>query len=312
MTLPNFLVIGTGRAGTTSLHHYLGQHPDVFVPAVKAPSHFYCIDGPTAVSRVRRLETASFVADRGDYESLFRGAGVRTAVGEVSPAYMASTRVAGRIADVLGHVRLVVVLRDPIERVHARYVARRRDGLERTGSFRALVQAELAAAEHAGGFPSDDTAGTYLASGFVSHVLETYLDRWPADRVHCALFDDLRRDPAAFVGDVFRFLEVDPHQPVDLSTNHNRSGGVIANPVTRAAWTRTAGIRTRVRPHLPVVARDRVFRAVTRSVVPDRIDPDTYATLTDLYRAEVERLAHLIGRDLGSWCTAPTTPSDAR
>jgi hypothetical protein len=302
MTLPNFLVIGTGRAGTTSLHHYLGDHPDVFVPAVKAPSHFYCLDECATGSQERHRTNANFVRDRSDYEALFGGAGARTAIGEVSPVYMASTRVAGRVADVLGAVRLIVIFRDPIERVHARYVARRRDGLETTASFAALVESEMAAAERMGGVPSDDTAGTYLASGFVSHVLETYLERWPAERLHATLFDDLRRDPGTFMSDLFRFLEVDPDHALDVSTAHNRSGGTIANPAVRAVWTRTAPVRTRARPYVPSRARDLVFRAVTRSVVPDRIDAETHRALAELYRPEVERLGELLGRDLSSWC----------
>ena len=111
MTLPNFLVIGAGRSGTTSLHHYLRQHPDVFVPARKSPSYFYCLDAPTPEDPTRRLETRSmFVSDPAEYEALFDEAGGATAVGEVSPAYLAATRVPDRIAEQLPHARLVAVL----------------------------------------------------------------------------------------------------------------------------------------------------------------------------------------------------------
>jgi hypothetical protein len=304
MTLPNFLVIGSGRAGTTSLHHYLRQHPDVFIPERKAPSHFYCLDAHPSPSLQRKLSTrAHFVAHPDAYEALFDPWSGQRAVGEVSPVYLSSTAVAQRVVERLDDVQIVAILRDPIDRVHARFVARRRDGLERTRDFATLVDTELRLP-----LVLDDTAGTYLASGFVSHVLQTYFEVIAPERIRCYLFDDLQHDPAALINDLLGFLEVDTSVPIDTRVTHNRSKGTIAGPATRALWTRTALVRTWLRPHLPEQLRDSVFRLATHSTRTEPIEPAVYATLAEFYRPEVERLEQMLGRDLSHWC-AGTPPS---
>jgi hypothetical protein len=299
MTLPNFLVIGAGRSGTTSLHHYLSQHPDVFVPRVKAPSYFYCLDEPAELTVNRHLTTRSyFVRDAGEYEALFDAWAGEHAVGEVSPAYLASTRVPVRILESLGPVRLVAVVRNPVERVQARYIARRRDGLEPAQDL-----ASALVADRLGRRDPDDTAGTYLASGFVSGVLRAYSEMFGADQLQVHLFEDLRDDPSEVMRRVFDFIGVDPHAAVDLSAHHNRSGGEIRNPVVRAMWTGSSGLRTRLRPLIPSRVRDMAFSAVTRSLVPVALDHGTRDELEQLYRPEVDELERLLGRDLSHWRT---------
>lgn len=299
MTLPNFLVVGAGRAGTTSLHHYLRQHPDVFIPERKAPSHFYCVGAASSGSLERRLSTRThFVAEPADYEALFDSWAGERAVGEVSPAYLASTAVAQRVVDRLEGVRIIVILRDPIDRVHARYVARRRDGLERARDFAALVDDELRRPLRV-----DDTAGTYLAGGFVSQALQSYFDLIEPERIRCYLFDDLVRNQGALVADMLGFIGVNPDVELDLGAAHNRSAGTIAGPIRRVLWTRTALARTWLRPHVPEHLRDRAFRTATRSLRSETLDPAVQAKLAELYQPEVTRLADMLGRDLSHWRT---------
>lgn len=295
--LPNFLVIGAGRSGTTSLHHYLAQHPDVFVSPHKAPSYFYCAGASVSTDRQRRLTTrAYFTPDRADYLKLFAPSGSASAVGEVSPAYLASTGVAARIASHNPDMRLIAVVRNPVDRVRARYLARRRDGLEPAPDLAAAVACELNSA-----LDLDDTTGTYLAAGFTSHILATYQQHFAPEQLSVRVFEDLSADPAGLMAGLFAFLGVDPSVSIDTTRVHNRSGGEIANPLVRALWVRSATVRTAVRPWVPTVVRDAGFSLATRRVQPVPDDTAIRDELTDYYRDEVAALSLVIGRDLSHW-----------
>ncbi|NNE08126.1 MAG: hypothetical protein HKN20_06145 [Gemmatimonadetes bacterium] len=295
--LPNFLVIGAGRSGTTSLHHYLGKHPGVYLPRVKSPSYFYCRDlGPSNDPRVRIVTRNFFVRDAAAYEALFDGVRDESAIGEVSPAYLASTAVPARIADRIPEARLIAILRNPVDRVYARYVARLRDGLEERGDFAAIVREERAEP-----LVRDDASGTYLAAGFCSHVLGSYFERFNRDRIKIHLFEDLRDDPARMMAETFAFLGVDASFPIDTKERHNASGGVIRNPLLRKVWTRSALLRARAQPYVPGWIRGPVSSAVKRDLDERPLDAELRAELASLYRAEIEKLQGMLNRDLSHW-----------
>ena len=136
--LPDFFLVGAPRAGTTSLADYLGQHPEVFMSPVKEPGYFArelirmpgvkqqirddreslrsYLDGPMSQRHHER-----FVCDWDCYVRLFKNAGDAAAAGEASPSYLASKRAPGAIARRIPDARIVMILRDPIDRMFSNY-----------------------------------------------------------------------------------------------------------------------------------------------------------------------------------------------
>jgi hypothetical protein len=300
--LPNFLVIGAGRAGTTSLHHYLKAHPAVYLPEVKSPSHFYCTTEAPGAGPAPGVAQPYFVADPREYAALFSGVRDHTAVGEVSPAYLATLHAAPRIAARLPRARLVAIVRHPVDRAFARFVGRLRDGLESRTRFEDVVRDELQRP-----LERDDAVGTYLPASWIGHFLSSYFERFPREQIRIHLFEDFQRDPLAVTQDIYAFLGVDPRVTPDVSRRHNQSGGMVRNPLVRTLWSRTGAIRAGLRAFVPASIRDRAFGVVTRDLLPVRLDPELRADLTALYRSDIERVSVLIGRDLSHWLQ----PADA-
>lgn len=296
MTLPDFLVIGAGRAGTTSLHHWLGQHPEVFVCPEKSPNFFVSHEPlpPWEGPRLRAM-ARQWVSDPGEYAALFDGVGAEKAVGEVSPVYLQATSAPARIRAALPDVRLVAILREPVSRAHAHFLGRRRDGLETRSDFAAVVREELS-----GPLPNAVAFGHYLGCGRYHHFLRGYFDRFPRERIRVYLFEDLKADPAALMADLYAFLGVDPGFVPDTGRRHGRTG-VVSNPVARAVWTASVGVRTALRPWVPRAVRDLAGPLFLRRLEQPVLDAELRERLREVLRHDVERLEGLIRRDLSGW-----------
>ncbi|GAB1343724.1 sulfotransferase [Gemmatimonas sp.] len=288
---PDFLVVGAGRAGTTSLHQYLARHPDVYLPKAKAPSYWYAAARPATAQL-----PAGFVRSEHTYKSLFGGCRADQRCGEVSPVYLAATDVPARVMAQCPDMRIILILRHPVDRVYARWVARRRDGLEPTPTFEALLDQEWA---HP--LERDDAHATYMASGIVTPTLREWFALVPEERRLVLWFEDFARDTAGSMRTVCRFLGV--RDDIDLGTarRHNASGGRIRHPWVRGIWAASFPLRRAVRPLVPVSWRDAAFRLATRRVDALPLAADTRARLTARYAKEIRALAELTGRDLTAW-----------
>ena len=143
MTMPNFLIIGANKAGTTSIYSYLKQHPQIYMSPVKEPM-FFTLEGKnidrTEVSRQITLKTA--VNDIEDYQALFQGVSNEKAIGEASTAYLHCPWCAERIKQYIPDVKLIAILRDPIERAYSNYLMYVRWGLETLDFPEAVRQEE--------------------------------------------------------------------------------------------------------------------------------------------------------------------------
>lgn len=297
-------MIGAGRSGTTSLHHYLRQHPEVYVCDEKSPNFFAAAEPqPPWETGSLRAMALHWVSDLATYEALFDNAGGRKAVGEVSPVYLQARGVPGRIHSLCPDVRLVAILREPVARAYAHFLGRRRDGLERRRDFSAVVDEELSRP-----LPDDVAFGSYLGCGRYHHFLRGYFDRFPRERIRIYLFEDLHRDAPALLADLFGFLGVDPTFVPDTTARHARTG-LIANPIARFAWTGTVGLRTRLRPWLPRSLRDVASPLLGSALVQPPLDPRLRARLQAVFHDDVVALARLIERDLSHWL-APEGPGE--
>jgi hypothetical protein len=300
MTLPNFLVIGAGRAGTTSLYNYLRQHPEIYMSPIKETNFWaYLGEGLKDEDLDRHGEAIVFpVRSLRKYERLFEGIASEKAIGEVSPRYIGSKDTAVCIASHLPNVKLVAILRDPVERAYSSYLFHRRDGREER-TF------ETAIDEEDSGTVSDALRygqRRYVGLGYYYRLLKPYFKLFP-EQTAVFLFDDLRSDPLGLMSDLFRFLQVRPSFVPDMSVRYNVSG-IPTGRLARTAFKKRPALIRAKRAMPPAIQNwlDRVIepaRAARLDAPPLR--PDTRQRLASRYEEDVGKLAKLIDRDLSGW-----------
>lgn len=217
--LPNFVVIGAPKSGTTSLFFYLKQHPDVYLPVRKELHYFSYSELAKQIQGPGDRETlSSLCADQNAYLSHYANVKREKAVGEISPSYLYFSHTAEHIKDDLGPVKIITLLRNPLEKAFSQYSHLMRDGREDLSFFDALMQEKERA-----------TAGwsdfwRYAESSLYTKKLKHYLSVFGDDNVKIFLFDNLVANPAAFMREVYSFLEIDPTIEPDIKTVYNRSG----------------------------------------------------------------------------------------
>ncbi|MBK9638978.1 MAG: sulfotransferase [Bacteroidetes bacterium] len=144
---PNFFIVGAAKAGTTSLYQYLSQHPEVYMSPIKEPNYFSTEikfeEVRTEVKeRIRLLKINSFlkgnmrkpihrafINDIKQYESLFRFVGNQKAIGEASASYLYSPYAAKAIQEYNSEAKIIIILRNPIQRIYSHYLMDRRMGI---------------------------------------------------------------------------------------------------------------------------------------------------------------------------------------
>jgi hypothetical protein len=277
---PNLFVVGAAKAGTTSVWRYLDQHPEIYMAELKEPHFFsgYHPPGRTTVS------------DEEAYLGLFAPGAEAKLRGEASPSYLWLASVAApAIKRESPAARIVILLRDPVDRAYSAYWQAVRGGAE-SRSFLEAVRTELRD-------PSPDgTPSRYVGRGVYADAVELYLDTFPR-AVHVAFFEELVADVPGELRRLFRFLGVDAGVAARIEP---RPHNVFTQPRTRAAGrvfnsprARAAGRLLVPRPLRPQV--DRLL--LTRSGRPEMV-AESRAILTAHYTGDVERLRRVLGRDM--------------
>jgi hypothetical protein len=307
---PNLFIIGAPKSGTTSLYEYLRGHPDVFMSEMKEPFYF----SPDVASGPKRRQLRHG-RDEATYLELFAGAGSEAAVGEASTSYMVSTVAASLVKEFEPNARMIAMVRNPVEVVHALHDERVSHGVEPLTEFAAALDADADRREGRG-LPEGATplGATYVEAGKFAEQLDRWFAAFGRDRVHVIVFDDFAADtPASFAG-VLRFLEIDPnYRPASFEVHnpsHRMRGGVVGtlrrSPVGRALRKlvgRVMGERRATR-----LAREaRHSRVARSSSTREPLTTQLQTRLEDEFEADVARLGQLLDRDLGAlWFGRPS------
>ena len=211
--LPHFLVIGTQKGGTTTLHHLLSRHPDIFLPGVKEVHYF----------------SQHFHQSRQWYSDHYQLAKPGQVRGDITPFYLFHSAVPERIRSVLPAVRLVALLRDPVERTLSQYFHARRNGYEQLDLIPALRAEEqrLSGADSVvsalNGFHYSYQKHSYVSRSRYDIQLQRYREWFPKRQLLVLRSEDLFTHSDACWDGLLRFISVDPI-PLPSSLPHSNSG----------------------------------------------------------------------------------------
>jgi len=204
--MPDFLVIGAPKAGTTALHAALSRHPGLFMSAIKEPK-FFLSHGPppTKGGPGDALTYREHIWRRPDYEALFDPAPPGTLGGESTPLYLYDRAALRRIRQALPDARLIVIVRDPVERAHSNWTHLWSAGLEPVGDFiRACGEEERRIAAGWASF------WHYTGLGRYGEQLEYLFTLFPREQVLVLRYRTLVDEPAQTLDRICAFLGVEP------------------------------------------------------------------------------------------------------
>lgn len=219
--LPDFLLIGAAKSGTTSLHNYLRQHPEIYVPPqLKEPQFFLLWNNENQKKQYLKEGYPEFneIDTVEKYSELFKGGRKFKCKGESSPQYLSYPGVAEKIFRLLPEVKLLVILRNPVERAYSQYLMMKRRNREKQ-IFETAIKEELKDGRiH---LPFDQR---YLQWGKYFEQLLPYYKFFPHHNIKIILYEYLKEDVNGLLKDVFKFLEVEENfLPADLKIYNSSS-----------------------------------------------------------------------------------------
>jgi Sulfotransferase family len=305
MTMPNFFIVGAQKAGTTSLYHYLNQHPQVYMSPIKEP--FFFDHELNSKGEVVRREFEGHrqpprFTNIEEYSALFEGARDEKAIGEATPLYIYAPGTAERIERYAPGAKSIALLRNPADRAYSAFLYAVRMGVEPLTDFAQALREEPFRRRNGWHYVFH-----YRSRGLYYQQLKRYYEVFGRERLGVWLYEDMREDPASVARSVFRFLEIYDTFAPDTSSKYNPAG-VPASRSARAAMratNRTVWVLRKVLPPtssiLPLAFK---MRRVVQSLVltePPPIDPELREELVEGYKEDILRLQDLIGRDLSMW-----------
>jgi len=296
MTRPNFFILGAAKAGTTSLYHCLKQHPDIGMSVPKEPL-FFEAEYDLGLDHYRRR--------------YFRGCAGARAIGDARHRNLYLPFVPPRILESAPDARLIVMLRNPVDRALSHWWHWYVRGIEAL-PFDDAVEANLARLKSGPFFETPEEARlyadtldratgyslypSYLDSGYYAEQIERYVRLFGKERMMIVFSEDLAADAASVVRKVFEFLDVDPEVRPD-SAPQNRALPPAGHRVM-TLFRNVPGRRL-----VPTAVRTRVKRKVETwlSGPTPSIPAATRRALTEHFEPHVRDLEKMTGRDLTAW-----------
>jgi hypothetical protein len=218
MKMQNFIVIGTAKSGTTSLYHYLKQHPQIYMSPLQEPKFFAFEEGekPNFNGPGDTNANSHVITNLEIYLKLFAERKDEVAIGEISPSYLYCQNVPERIKKILPDVKLIAILRNPVDRAYSNYLHLLASGRETLTSFEKALQVEEERI-----CSNWEYFWHYKSQGFYYKQLKRYFNLFDKKQIEVYLYEDYQFNPLSVLQNIFSFLNVNSSFLPNISEKHN-------------------------------------------------------------------------------------------
>jgi hypothetical protein len=301
--LPDFLVIGAGKSGTTSLDKYLNQHPQIFVPKVKEPNFFGYertkiedLDNEDDIKHFKRSVTTYE-----GYLDIFRDARPDQVKGETSNTYMYHVDAPERIKYYIPDVKLIAVLRQPANRLYSRYLHLARENRVPSRDFADCMD------RNSIWWKRNDL----IKEGYYYQYLSRYFNLFPRENIRVYLYDEFQNNSEKILAEIYEFIGVDKTFKPDQSVRYNESG-FVKNQSLNKIIGQGGIISKTMRTILPKTLVDKIKGNLSlkkkinelrgKNLSKPELDPKIKNFLTqEVYGDDIRNLQQLLNKDLSHW-----------
>ena len=291
--LPNLLIVGAAKSGTTSLHHYLNQHPDIFMSSLKEP-HFL-INKEIGEKRI-----PNGIINIEDYIQLFKGYSRTKYRGESSVMYLLFPEIT--IANIKKYlsddVKIIIMLRNPVDRAHSGYQHVKRYNIMESLSFKdALEKSENRYFKNKNMTP----ASRYLELGMYYDQVKEFSEAFT--NIHVIIYDAYKSDFNSELQKVFKFLEIDS-VVIDAEEKYMVGGWQWKNEWLKHLMIKKNLFKSIVKLLVPFKKLRKWIRVLIQhknTIKVNAIDLNTEQWLKTYYKGDVEKLSKLLDVELNHW-----------
>ncbi|MBP9797450.1 MAG: sulfotransferase domain-containing protein [Chitinophagales bacterium] len=310
--LPTFIVVGANKGGTTSIYHYLKQHKQVYLSPVKEP-HFFSKDIDVnlfkrefAQNKLQDIDKyvngemkeefhAAFIRDIEQYKKLFSKVQDQKAVGELSTSYLFSEVAAKEIKALIPDCKIIICLRNPFDRAYSHYRMNLWTGNSNEFDFyKALVEDYDYKPKVWG------NAHLYTEIGLYYQQVKRYLDLFGKDNVKIIFTEDMKKNAAQVVKELYEFIGVDSSFVPDTSTRYNE---VFTPKYKNITWfLNKSGIRPLMKRLSPQVLKN-IFVKVFYKGKGEKgeIPANAKQFMLEKFSEDISKLSVLLNKDLSNW-----------
>lgn len=279
--LPNFLIVGAAKSGTTSLYRYLNQHSDIFMPSFKEP-HFF-------VNKIVSEKIKNYIDDFDTYLKLFENAENYKLCGEASVFYLYYFEEAIKnILKTLGkNTKIIIILRNPIDRAYSAYKQ------VTSGIPNLMIDFEEAIKKDYTKKPNVTPMFHLKEVGLYYNSVKAYMDSF--DDVYVMLFDNFKYQTEVEITNIIEFLGIEKEK-LDASTRHNTG---------RKEWRIKSAAQLKIKNSklkriFKFLKINRLYKTVFTKNFND-MTPQVKSYLSRYYMDDIDKLSNLLQTDLSHW-----------